>query len=409
MTYLSNKSERAHDWTESDSKNDNLAKTEPGLGIILVGQTGVGKSSLIKAMTGVDVKISHDPKSGTTEVKFYKINGKNIYYVDTKGTSDSTSNEESQITLKTAMQQCFFSGVRQFKVIWIVAEPTRSTNEFQKQAQFIHNLGKEGKYNVWDCCLIIVKDSPYNCGAEGPVDAAKQYGAGGSTISKNIFGAKCVDWIEARFRTTQSTTAKSELEMCKALKSLKDDYKNYGIFTENELRKEVELRLNNIKSTELKCKLCKCKNCGIEGNDSYTTQRCHLKKSYTHPNWTTVRYHTDQSWVHPGRETIKTVSNDTIYDDINNIGGPAYLLHLHPGVHVARLFQSNERNITVMSCCDKDPNSSGCKYMCGHCKRNDSGCMSKRVCANCNGELGSTECHAICAECKKDWGTGPCR
>jgi len=158
-----------------------------------------------------------------------------------------------------------------------------------------------------------------------------------------------------------------------------------------------------------------CKYCSIIGDKDYIIQQCHLKECRCHQE--IESYHSGSSyWGHDGVNCDKVVPKDTIYDGVGELGkksfGLGWAFYLHPGTHIARLFDSNEQTVTVKSCCQQYPVPSGCKYLCSSCTRptNGSGCQQR--CKSCKTDVlqynEQNGCKSKCVLCNKPWGQGPC-
>lgn len=81
---------------------------EPAFLIAVMGATGAGKSSLIKAITGIQTDVANGPESGTSEVKeyfFHPSNGQPFILLDTPGFDDSTGDaKRSDLGIMTKLK-----------------------------------------------------------------------------------------------------------------------------------------------------------------------------------------------------------------------------------------------------------------------------------------------------------------
>ena len=132
----------SHDWVDCDEQEYINNKTNYNVkfnmhmnynvAILVFGKTGVGKSSLIKTMTGNRfIKTSAKYQSCTKECEFYLNDG--ILWIDTKGALDV--DQQSQHTLKNIQRKCYENNIRTLKFIWCIDKSVRYDGQFDKEAQ----------------------------------------------------------------------------------------------------------------------------------------------------------------------------------------------------------------------------------------------------------------------------------
>jgi len=124
----------------------------PGkIGIVVVGTTKTGKSTMIKYLTGENVITSSSCESTTFKCEMYSINSK-LKILDTVGCEDSSGKSSSSV-LQEIIQFLGPEQIKQIRIIWTIDAKQGSTPEVQKQAKWISKFGK----NIWKSTIIICK------------------------------------------------------------------------------------------------------------------------------------------------------------------------------------------------------------------------------------------------------------
>ena len=131
--------------------------------VICVGSTGAGKSTLIKKMTGEEVKTSSGVESTTTMTELFKekswipLSEEEYYYwVDTQGWEDSEGEKDYYIFKN------IFNFLKEEKmteiqgIIWNVNSNEKASATLQRQAQLIQQFSSDGS-NIWERVLIVCK------------------------------------------------------------------------------------------------------------------------------------------------------------------------------------------------------------------------------------------------------------
>ena len=110
--------------------------------MVTIGNTGVGKSSIIKLLSGKNVKISSKATRGTSEISTIKSKYcKNLYFVDTIGLQDYEKSWTDEKLLRYTLQYIHSEGFRKIKILFCVAGDTDTRmGPFTRPAQFIGNL-----------------------------------------------------------------------------------------------------------------------------------------------------------------------------------------------------------------------------------------------------------------------------
>ena len=173
--------------------------------MITIGNTGVGKSSLIQLLSGIDVKVSAGAKRGTSAIsKIQSKYDKNLYFIDTIGLQDYKKDWTDETLLKRTLRYIHHERFRNIKILFCVAGDTDTRmGLFSKPAEFIGNLKVDDtmdhnltKLSIWDSVLVIKKrGNPLLDNVSGVFAAAMEHGASdGFKSHKHVFGFKCVDW-----------------------------------------------------------------------------------------------------------------------------------------------------------------------------------------------------------------------
>ena len=279
--------------------------------IVVIGDTGVGKSSLVKLLTNdekIEISKRSDPKSCTKETSHYIMNSRYTettmantkcqtmqlsYIYDTKGTQDSSNVSENKTddtinhdhkVLNDTQKQIYQNNGNLLKIIWIVKNDCKASDNLQNQAKFIskfdNNYGCDGKRtdeSIWDSVLLIVHEprdmySLIEC-AQGAINASQDHGCQTEWVeNKNIIGYTNIDWVSHEKRCKISSfydTAQQKLA---------------HYYNSREIKSMVNQSLNNfIKCYKIIWRKDKCIKCGIIGDGRFfNDQRCHLKSLKRH-------------------------------------------------------------------------------------------------------------------------------
>ncbi|CAN9105895.1 unnamed protein product [Alternaria alternata] len=142
----------------------NISKMEkPRAQIILVmGVTGVGKSTFIKHATGCDVVVGHTQTSCTSKVEIFQIPGTSVYLMDSPG-FDDTNISDTQIlrSIATALVDAFHDNVEIHGALYIhpVVEARMRGSGRKNLIMFKKVLGMKGMKN---CRLVTTKWTQVN-------------------------------------------------------------------------------------------------------------------------------------------------------------------------------------------------------------------------------------------------------
>ena len=246
---------------ETKTNNSVVSNLDDMEHIIVIGNTGLGKSSLIKLLTkNGEIKTANSADSCTTKTQAYPLtitdkdnNTVNVIHsliYDTQGTQDTKTISKDLDNDDTAkdigckkdcevlneIQRGIYklNGVK-VKFIWIVPSMERMQSDLQRQAWFINkftskeniieqkntNENDDNGYDekkqdaqeskIWDSVLIIIhKPEPGadlidECG-KGAISASHKYGNFNSDDkwieNKNIIGYCNIDWLPKKRQQT---------------------------------------------------------------------------------------------------------------------------------------------------------------------------------------------------------------
>ena len=160
---------------ESKKNKANIAEIDEHIHVVVIGQTRVGKSSLISLLTNDHDKQIEIGKAGGADSTLKKVSSYGVrhdtktifHFCDTPGTSD-TDNKESDVRILNQTQRALYkSGANYMKIIWMVKPQDAKIPELQTEAKFINKLGnemnvnrvllKKRKNSMWNSVLMIVK------------------------------------------------------------------------------------------------------------------------------------------------------------------------------------------------------------------------------------------------------------
>lgn len=125
--------------------------------IVVMGVTGVGKSTFIEHATGEKVVIGHGQESCTSEVCSFQIPGTNVWLVDTPGFDDTF---KADATILDNIDKCLADLFNQKHkiagVIYIhpITEVRMKGSAMKNLSMFRKVVGKD---NMSSCCLVTTK------------------------------------------------------------------------------------------------------------------------------------------------------------------------------------------------------------------------------------------------------------
>ena len=125
---------------------------------IVIGDTGVGKSSLIRLLTNYNnIDISSGAQSCTENTTFYALLEKDVCFIDTRGTEDSDEKTSDKEILNGIQSQMHDFKGSLCKIVWIVHPADKANRHLRAQVSFIEELGtaaKEARNNVADNLIL---------------------------------------------------------------------------------------------------------------------------------------------------------------------------------------------------------------------------------------------------------------
>ncbi|EHL01445.1 P-loop containing nucleoside triphosphate hydrolase [Glarea lozoyensis ATCC 20868] len=127
-----------------------VSRSNPQI-ILVMGVTGVGKSTFIHHATGRNVEVGHGQSSCTSKVKCYQIPQTNIYFMDTPGFDDTyTSDAKILEEIATALLDAFNDKAEIQGALYVhpVIEAKMRGSGRKNLIMFRKVLGMEGMKNV---------------------------------------------------------------------------------------------------------------------------------------------------------------------------------------------------------------------------------------------------------------------
>ena len=281
--------------------------------IIVIGNTGLGKSSLIKLLTNTsEIKTGGRAESCTTETAAYglkipdKDNNTAIHALiyDTQGTQDSkssintTNNDESIMATDIGCKKdCeILNDIQRFiyklngikvKFIWVVPSMERMQSDLQRQAWFINKftskenvIQKNNNNNnnedekqeidtskIWDSVLIIVHKPEANAEliddcANGAISAAQKYGNYTKWVEdENVIGYCNIEWLPEKRQKKAQRSYNRQLKL--------NDRTMFYYYKSNEIESIVLKSLLLLPSTSIAWRKDKCIKCDWQGDSRY--------------------------------------------------------------------------------------------------------------------------------------------
>ena len=199
------------------------------IGVLVVGNTGTGKSSIISLLSGEKTKVEHGSNRGTDKTSTIQSKyDENIYFIDTVGLQDQNLNWKDPKLLKQSLKYLHFERFYNIKVIFCIEGASGREGLFAQIATFIGSLKVEDNegvatsnptpyedeeekstdqemknLNVWNSCLIIKKGQitgidPNNMREfSGVMAAAMKNGADDAFKDLcHTVAFTCTDWME---------------------------------------------------------------------------------------------------------------------------------------------------------------------------------------------------------------------
>ena len=283
--------------------------------VIVIGDNGVGKSSLIKLLTNYDkIETSSGTDACTKEITFYGLLEENVCYIDTRGTEDVDSKTNDEEILNDIQRKMHSYHGNKCKFIWIVSPANRKNNHLKYQAEFIEKFGKNNcddnddplekkkengnknenenkpddkKCDIWDSVLMIVskpeEDESLTNTVQGTIDLATKYGCSQNhwKTGKNLFGFTNLSWLGDDKRKRKQT----RLEHLNKEPHPGHHGNFLHCYQNHEIKEFVTKSLKNeIKSFEMFSLDYKCSKCGIIGNPKFVNDlKCHTIPIKYHP------------------------------------------------------------------------------------------------------------------------------
>ncbi|KAH7071501.1 P-loop containing nucleoside triphosphate hydrolase protein [Paraphoma chrysanthemicola] len=130
--------------------------------IVVMGVTGVGKSTLIKYATGQEVVVGHGQEACTSEVTTFQIPGTNVWMVDTPG-FDDTFNEDGIILdrVDRSLAEFFHQSITIAGMLYVHdITKTRMQGSAMKNLKMFRKV--VGDQELKNCCIVTTKWAQQN-------------------------------------------------------------------------------------------------------------------------------------------------------------------------------------------------------------------------------------------------------
>eukprot|EP01084_Bolivina_argentea_P238659 400945_1 len=412
-----------HEWQETKSGDENKAQ-DSNCCVVVIGTTGVGKSSLIKLNCGDMVKASNSTKSCTKGCTIFtdKQNNK-INWMDTQGTDDNELKDDDEKVLKKAFKALYDQNITKIKLIWIVSgDMDRERGEYKKQAKFIHLFSNK----IWESCLIIHKKGmiqPKLDNIKGAIAASQSYGSrinltNQQNQNKHLVGYTCLEW-------TALDDATLQLINMIPVASREEMRKKFGYLTSVEITESVHQKLSNLPEVSIEFLHQKCSKCGVIGDHRFITDPCHTESEKIHTDelesyhpYGTECVHTkdtyshqyisshssSRSWYHSGSFYYRHIFGSHLWD--SGWSCCSSMDRKSAGCEYTESSTPNYSYTTKYRCCDESEGSIGCTHIYQCCKMiaGAGGCEMRYKC--CQKTEGDEGCTQACKLCHVEWGKG---
>mmetsp|Transcript_33935 Transcript_33935/g.54369 ORF Transcript_33935/g.54369 Transcript_33935/m.54369 type:complete len:397 (-) Transcript_33935:156-1346(-) len=329
--------------------------------ILAVGAVGTGKSGVIGLLSGQPVDSRGGAQSVTSKTSFYA--GKNgDVYVDTKGWMDTFRQESDYDITRDIAQALQDEEVERVKILWCCNPDIRSTEQLQKEAEFINRLKDKA---IWDSVLILEKKPRTTSLSDGVKEAARKnkcvwFDDGGATDHRHghYLGLYILDWIG-------NPQEKANVKL------LRSDANPY-VMTAEDAKAKLMTKLDALSPTRMVYIQQTCTKCFARFDKRFPPAKCHQNVEDSNHDHTDATYQGNTSAEY-GVEGLITGGyiGLTLAGFIGAIKGAiaGTLIGL-----VAGLFIKADR----YECCyqrkgDAVPRrwkSYRCKRVCSHCHKN---------------------------------------
>ncbi|EPS45311.1 hypothetical protein H072_697 [Dactylellina haptotyla CBS 200.50] len=125
--------------------------------IVVMGTTGVGKSTFISYATGQNVKVGNTLEACTSKTGMYQIPNSNIYLVDTPGFDDTyVSDKDILEGISDCLRECVSDGLKVSGILYVhpITE-ARMKGSAMKNLRMFRKVMGDG--NMGQCCLLTTK------------------------------------------------------------------------------------------------------------------------------------------------------------------------------------------------------------------------------------------------------------
>lgn len=357
------------------------------IGILLLGSTGTGKSSIVRLLTGDNsIEVSDKSESCTKQTDFYVF--ENYVFIDTRGFQDCRYSDEKIIY--EIIKECNDKGIEYFKLIFCFTGQERANSQITREMEFISNLD----VNIWNSTLFVEKTPQISKMCKHVVAAMRKFNKiieknGCEVIDNNhpnYIGAIVLDFIDENER---------------------DEYsERKNVFTAENYKKILHTKLDKLNECKITFYNAECAKCHQKFHRKFPTPKCHDDYYKFHDEG---EYEHERELYHPNEAEAQDILNrmkNGLYDartglvatgttsGISAILGSTVLgeiiiapVLITSAVGAAKGIYDNKK---VHKCCNKyEGEIPGCKqrYKC---------CLTM-----CNGKVVVTDKCWVCKKCNK--------
>ena len=132
--------------------------------VLLFGDTGLGKSTLLNLVTGHSIQTGDGPNGTTEENAIYndKLHPERPKWMDTVGLNEARYNEDPYVVYQTYLKMLKKENIEYIHaIIWVIPVSEKNTSTIKKQAVYIQSLfesfGETRQKDVWKNVILVCR------------------------------------------------------------------------------------------------------------------------------------------------------------------------------------------------------------------------------------------------------------